>query len=435
MCQRNEAESNKGRGLAAVGDRVPRAPRRADAAGPAGHRLVKVHDETLRDGLQSASVSQPALADKLELLHRMNAVGIDSACLGMPVTSQRAAAHVRRLAQELAAERMPIQAACAARTLPGDIAAIAEVAQHTGAPVCVMAFVGISPIRMYTEDWSLRDVIEDVRTAVRFARREGLDVCLVTEDTTRSHPQTAVDSYTAALDAGAERICICDTVGHAVPATAGTVVRRLRQGLAARGFPHVGIDWHGHNDRGLALANSLAAAAAGADRLHGTALGLGERAGNTPMEQLLVNLREDGLRRGDLRSLPQYCAIASRGCGVAIPPQQPLVGPDAYRTATGVHAAAIRKAERLSGKELAERVYTAIPASSVGRRQQIDVGPCSGRSNVLHWLHKHGIAERPRVVQAIRSAAARANRVLTDAELTAMAAAGQATPQLADHAA
>jgi 2-isopropylmalate synthase len=391
----------------------------------------------LRDGLQSASACQATLAAKLELLHRMHAVGIDSACLGMPVTSPQAAAHVQRLAQELVTKRMPLQAACAARTVTADIAAVADVAQRTGAPMWVMAFVGISPIRMYVEDWSLRHVIDGVRDAVRFARREGLRVCLVTEDTTRSRPEMALDVYLAALDCGAERICICDTVGHAVPATAAAVVARLRRGLTARGFRDTGIDWHGHNDRGLALASSLAAAAAGADRLHGTALGIGERAGNAPMEQLLANLREAGLRRGDLRSLPDYCAAASRGLGVAIPPSQPLVGRDAYRTAAGVHAAAICKAERLGDTGLAERVYAAIPASSVGRAQRIDVGPCSGRSNVLHWLRAQGIAASPRVVRAIGSVAARANRVLTDSELTAIAeralqpAEGRSHPHLA----
>jgi len=382
---------------------------------------VLIHDETLRDGLQSPSVTQPTLDKKLELLHLMYKIGVVSADLGMPVSSSTSRMHVRRLAAEIADCRLPIAAACAARTTLADITAVAEIAQATGLPISVMAFVGISPVRMLAEQWSKDFVIATTREALTFARREGIEVCIVTEDTTRSRIRIALDVYAAALEAGAERICICDTVGYATPWGAAAVVNQISLGLAERGFPGVGIDWHGHNDRGLATANSLAAASAGADRLHGTALGIGERAGNAATEQLLVNLHAIGWRAGDLSLLTQYCELVAESCGVSTSVGQPFVGRDVFRTSAGVHAAAIRKAEHIGGRWLAERIYTGIPASTVGRTQVIDVGPGSGRANILCWLDAHGITPRPSLIQRMQDAIAGADQVLTDQQLLAIA--------------
>ncbi len=389
---------------------------------PAPERDVLVHDETLRDGLQSPSVMQPTLDDKIELVNFMQRIGVNSVDLGMPAASQTIKDHVTRLVTEIAIDRLPVSIACAARTTRPDIAAVAEIAQRTGQPVSVMAFVGISPIRMYVEQWSVVPLLQEVQDAVAFARREGLQVCIVTEDTTRSRPEVAIDVYAAALHAGAERVCICDTVGYATPWGAAAVVDCLRRGLVERGFPDVEIDWHGHNDRGLAVANSLAAVCSGACRLHGTALGIGERAGNAQIEQLLVNLCDIGWRATTLADLPGYCELAGRIFGVNIPCNQPFVGADAYRTATGVHAAAIRKAQRLGDNWLAERVYSGIPASLVGRTQVIEVGPGSGRSNILAWLQSQGLTDDPLIVRRIQRAVAGASRIFTSQELLALVA-------------
>ncbi|WP_133849195.1 LeuA family protein [Labedaea rhizosphaerae] len=394
-----------------------------DLARPAApSRPVQVHDETLRDGLQSPSVTQPTLPERLELLHLMHRIGVDSVDLGMPVTGPVAARQVRRLAEEIRTERLGLSASCAARTVRADIAAVARAAQDSGLPMWVMAFVGTSPIRLYVEGWSAAKVLADVRDAVAFARREGLRVCLVTEDTTRSKLDMTLDVYAAGLVEGAERVCVCDTVGHATPWGAAALVTAVRAGLADRGFPDVGIDWHGHNDRGLAVANSLAAAQSGADRVHGSALGIGERAGNAALEQLLVNLDDIGWRSFDPAQLPRYCALVARSCGVPIPANHPFFGADVYRTATGVHAAAISKARESGDNWLAERVYAGIPAGRVGVRQRIEVGPGSGRANIVHWLRAHDIAADSPLVQRIRDAVAGATRVLSDAELLAIVA-------------
>lgn len=386
---------------------------------------VQIHDETLRDGLQGPSVSQPLLEERLGLLHQMDQIGVDSVDLGMPVSHPNARMHVERMANEIRDCHLSMSAVCAARAVQGDIAEVADVAQKAGVQMWAMAFVGVSPIRMYVEDWTAQRVMANVREAVSFARKEGVRVCIVTEDTTRSPSGSALDVYAAALDAGAERICACDTVGFAVPWGAGALVTQLREGLAARGFPGIGIDWHGHNDRGLAVANSIAAVVAGADRVHATALGIGERAGNCALEQLLVNLHELGWRKGDLTGLPAYCHEVARVCAVPVPAGQPLVGVDAYRTATGVHAAAVRKALALGDNYLAERVYNGVPPSLLGLQQRIEIGPGSGRANILHWLETNGIAADPAVTDALGSAVHDATRLLSDTELMSIVAAAR----------
>src|SRR5439155_27083764 len=146
--------------------------------------------------------------------------------------------------------------------------------------------------------------------------------------------------------------------------------------------------WHRHCDRGRAVAECLAALVAGAECVHGCALGLGERVGNTQMDQMLVNLKLMGIppwAERDVSKLKQYCQAVSRATGVPIPANYPVVGEDAFRTATGVHAAAVIKAYKKNDTELADAVYSGVPAKLFGLEQIIDVGPMSGKSNVLFW--------------------------------------------------
>ncbi len=387
---------------------------------------VELNDETLRDGLQSPSVRQPTLAERMRLLELMDRLGVDAASIGMPATgavAKRIALELARFAGE-AAPRLRLH--CAARTVVADIRPIADISQAVGRPVEVMAFIGSSPLRMRAEGWSPSRVERAVRQAVHFAVAEGLPVCLVTEDSTRARPQWLRRLCHAALEEGATRICLCDTVGHAIPYGAAALVRHVRREvLDAAGFAHVPIDWHGHDDRGLALANALAAIEAGASRVHGTALGIGERCGNVAMDQLLVNLRLLGDGR-DLAALGEYCATAAAACGRAIPPDYPVVGRDAFRTATGVHAAAVAKAELAGDTRLADLVYSGVPASDFGRGQQIGVGPASGRWNVLSWLRRHGLPADPPVVERVLAAARASTHVLTDRELAGLVTADPA---------
>ncbi|RMD92324.1 MAG: 2-isopropylmalate synthase, partial [Calditrichaeota bacterium] len=222
--------------------------------------------------------------------------------------------------------------------------------------------------------------------------------------------------YTAAIRMGARRICCADTVGHATPRGAAAIIRFLRE-LVDEIDPEVKIDWHGHKDRGLSVANTLAAIEAGADRVHGSALGIGERCGNTPMEHILVNCKLLNWIDNDLSKLYRYTEVASRATQIPIPKNYPIVGEDAFRTGTGVHAAAIIKAKKKGDDWLADRVYSGVPASWFGRKQSIEIGPMSGESNIIYWLEEHGFEAKPEWVKAIFAAAKQTNQTLTEPEI------------------
>jgi isopropylmalate/homocitrate/citramalate synthase len=385
---------------------------------PARPKRVMLDDETLRDGLQSPSVKTPTIGQKIEILHLIDQLGIDTADIGLAGAGPQVAADVERLAREIVDARLRVRANCAARTTLADIRPIAEISQRTGLRMEVGAFIGSSPIRQYTEGWTIEWLLKNTEDAIRFAVAEGLDVMYVTEDTTRADPATLRRLYECAIGAGARRICLADTVGHATPWGASAVVKFTAQLIKDSGAD-VEIDWHGHRDRDLAIINSIAALEAGATRVHAAALGIGERVGNTPMDLLLVNLVVMGFLERDLTPLMPYCETVSAACGVPIPDNYPVVGKDAFRTATGVHAAAVVKAWKKGDRDLMDAVYSAIPASLVGREQTIEVGPMSGRSNVVFWLEKHGIPCTDPVVDRVFAKAKSSTTVLTEAEILA----------------
>ena len=350
---------------------------------------VELDDETLRDGLQNPSVVDPPVDRKIELLHLMVELGIHSADIGLPGAGPRARESCLALAREIADNGLPISANCAARTVIADIEPIAALSQATGLRLEVGAFIGSSPIRKYAEGWDDERLLRSTTEAVTFAVNEGIDVMYVTEDTTRSRPETLRTLYLAAIESGARRICLADTVGHATPFGVRALVRFARE-LVAESGEEVKIDWHGHRDRGLGMPNALAAIEEGVDRVHGTALGIGERVGNTEMDLLLVNLHLLGMHDHDLTALPEYCRLTAEMCELDIPNSYPVVGHDAFRTGTGVHASAIIKAMEMGDEWLVDWVYSGVPASLVGCEQTIEISPVSGMSNVRYWLTAHG---------------------------------------------
>jgi isopropylmalate/homocitrate/citramalate synthase len=378
--------------------------------------VVMLDDETLRDGLQSPSVRCPTIEEKLRILHLIDALGIDTADIGLPGAGAHVVRDVERLAREIADQRLKVTANCAARTLVADIKPVVEISQRVGIPIECGAFIGSSPLRQYAEGWAIDQLLKLTEDAIAFAVREGIPVMYVTEDTTRADPDTLRRLYSTAIRAGASRVCIADTVGHATPIGTAAVVRFVAQVVEECGGG-VGIDWHGHRDRDLAVINSLAALEAGATRLHGAAIGIGERVGNTPMDMLLVNLVLMGYIERDLSPLVEYCQAVSDATGVAIPPNYPVVGRDAFRTATGVHAAAVIKAYRKKDQALVDAVYSAVPASLVGREQEIEVGPMSGKSNVVFWLEKRGIPATDAIVEQIFARAKASTSVLGEDEI------------------
>lgn len=379
---------------------------------------IQLDDETLRDGLQSPSALDPDLDTKIELIHLMDRLGIDTANVGLPGAGDRARDHIFGLANEMKDLAITPNVAC--RTMIGDIAPAAEIQQKTGAPVEVCAFIGSSPIRFYTENWEVEKMVQLSSEAVAFAVKEEMPVMFVTEDTTRANPDTLRALYGAAIDAGASRLCVCDTCGHASPTGVRKLIRFVK-GIAEEKGVDVGIDWHGHRDRGLGLINALVAIEAGATRVHATALGVGERAGNTEMDLLLVNLALTHWIDRDLTALGAYVQKASDAIGIPFPENYPVFGKDAFETATGVHAAAVVKAFRKGDAWLADRVYSGVPAGMFGLEQKILVGPMSGKSNVSWVLEKNGVDATDEMIQRVLEVAKKSKHNLSDAEVVAAA--------------
>jgi 2-isopropylmalate synthase len=385
---------------------------------PAGRVLLT--DESLRDGLQSPSVKDPTIDEKLRILHLMEKLGINFLDMGLPGAGPRAFADVERLAREIRDSKLKIRGNCAARTHQNDIRPVAEIQQKVGIPIEVATFIGSSPIRRYAEDWSDDFLLKTTESAVKYARSIDLEVMYVTEDTTRCDPETVKRLYKTAIECGARAIVICDTCGHVTPSGVAALMQFVLDEVVKPSGEEVRVDWHGHCDRGLAVANSLAALAAGADCVHACAIGIGERVGNTQMDQMLVNLKLMGVspwEQQDLTCLKEYCETVSQATGVPIPRNYPVMGEDAFRTATGVHAAAVIKAFRKNDLELANTVYSGVPSHYFGMEQIIEIGPMSGKSNVIFWLERKGLKPDDETVERIFQKAKQSNRTLRDHEI------------------
>lgn len=384
-------------------------------------KAVQILDDTLRDGLQSPSARQPNISQKKKIIDELNSLGVHGVTLGLPGAGEKSLRDIIDLALHISAKHHELEMVSAVRTHPDDVAAHIRSCQASGQSITASLFIGSSPIRRMVENWSIADLMNMSMQSIRTCVREGLPVMFVTEDTTRSRPQDIATLYKAAIDEGASRICVADTVGSADMSGTRSIIEFVKAIIEKSGAD-VKLDWHGHNDRGLALANSLTALLAGADRIHATVLGLGERTGNTPLDQMLINLRLMGAQNtGDFERLMHTCDAVSTHCNAALPDNYPALGRDAFRTSTGVHAAAVAKARNLGDAWLADRIYSSVPASWFGREQKIEVGAMSGRNNVEHWLDQNcsgmPTPERTDAVSRILAIAKNAPTVMTDRQI------------------
>lgn len=377
---------------------------------------VELDDETLRDGLQSPSVKAPTIDQKIEILHMMENLGIQSADIGLPGAGPHVLEHVIILAKEIVNNKMKIRPNCAARTLKQDITPIIEASQKAGIKIEACTFIGSSPIRQYAEGWSTDQLLKFTEDAVTYAVQNGLDVMYVTEDTTRAKPEDIRRMYQTAIRCGATRVCISDTVGHATCEGIHRIINYMKEIIFMTNLD-IKIDWHGHNDRGLGVSNAICAIQAGVNRVHGTGIGVGERVGNVAMDQLMVNLKMKKWIHNDLSTLPEYCQKVADYTGVPIPINYPIFGKDAFRTATGVHAAAILKSLNMGDTELVDRVYSSVPANMFGLEQVVEIGPLSGESNVIFWLKKRKIEPRQELVKKIFDAAKKSTTILSDEQI------------------
>jgi len=384
-------------------------------------KRVDLHDETLRDGIQCPSVHDPSIEEKMRVVRLLDEVGVYSVNVGLPGAGSRAVDDSQILVEFIRDEGLAIKPGCAARTLANDITPIIEITQRTGVPIEIMTFLGSSPIRMYAESWDDDKLEELTRGAVKLGIDNDMPTSFVTEDTVRSHPSTLRRLFSAAVEEGAQRLVLCDTVGHATPNGVFNLVHfadSVLRGLGARDT--VQLDWHGHNDRGFGTVNGLYAIEAGCDRVHGCVLGVGERVGNTQLDLMLVNLRLFGVDDRELEKLAELVELVSEACHVPIPVNYPVFGKDAFRTGTGVHAAAVIKADGKGDTWLSDRIYSGVPASWFGREQEIEIGHQSGVSNVRFWLRKRGIDDSDELVKAIFDYAKTTNRLLETEEIMAI---------------
>jgi len=411
--RQNQAYSNKNRLIFDWNEKNPRYPFRIKNSRL--NKKVELNDETLRDGLQATYIKHPTLNQKIHLLELMEKLGIESANIGFPVSGSTQKGDIIKLINFASRNKLNIGLECGGRVVLKDVEEIVDVSQRTGKKLEAGLFIGSSKIRHLVEKWDLKDMTSKIEESISFAKRNNLSVMFVTEDTTRAFPKTIDSLYKCAINNGADRICVSDTVGHANPWSTYQLLSYIKDKII-RG-QDIKLDWHGHNDRGLAVANSLSAAYAGADRIQATALGVGERAGNTSMVELIINLQLENFIDKKLEFLDGYARYASKILGHAIQSNYPIVGRDVFKTATGVHASAIKKALEMGDDHIAGIVYSAIDPRTFGREVEILIGPMSGKANVEYVLTKLNFQIDAKVVEFILTKTKTERRMLSEREV------------------
>ena len=380
-------------------------------------------DETLRDGLQSPSARNPTIAEKIELLSYMERLGMQKVDLGLPGAGPFHLEHIEALLAHIKDNDYSIRPGCAVRTLMSDIEPLVDLQAKYEMEIQASAFLGTSPIRQYAEGWTMEKLLSTMETAVSYAVDNDVPVMFVTEDTTRSKPEDIKKIYHRAMELGVRRLCICDTCGHVTPNGVKKLLSFIDEEVIKDGGYQrrdIEVNWHGHQDRGLGVANNIAAVEAGADVIHGTALGIGERAGNAPLDQTLVNFSLMGIINNDLTLLDEYMKKANQYIEVPLPRNYPVFGKDAFETGTGVHASAVIKAMKKGDHWLADRVYSGVPAGEFGLQQKVRIGHMAGRSNIIWWLESRGIEASDELVSHIFDVAKSQRRLMEDSEIEAV---------------
>jgi isopropylmalate/homocitrate/citramalate synthase len=376
---------------------------------------VRIDDDTLRDGLQGAYAPRIPLEHQQEFLRLTDAVGVDWSVIGFPSSSPEAMAQCRSLIEFAARERLRILPTLLARTHMADVAPLAQLAAGCAAPFMVELFVGTSPLRRHVEGWTLDQLLGRIRSACRPLVDTGVPVGLSLEDASRTPPGELAELIRAGVDGGVERLTLCDTVGDSLPEGAGRLTAHAKE-ILDKHHARCALAWHGHNDKGCAVGNSIAAVQAGADVVSGTFLGLGERTGNASLEQVIAYLHLAGSRRFRVDLLPRLAARLAELAGQAVPLTAPIVGMQAFATTAGVHAAALIKARGL-GPGFEDYIYSGVPASAFGRRQAVLLGPMSGLANARNALELSGRAQDEALAQDLLAHAKKLARWMSPEEI------------------
>ena len=380
---------------------------------------VTLLDESLRDGIQSSFVKTPNLEEQKRLIQAMDEVGIEFLDIGFPGSGKAVFDTIAALLAHVRQKSFRIVPTCAARTHRGDIQPIVELSEIFGSAIEPLVFVAASPIRQLVEEWTSNDILFLIEDSLRFSRSQGLNPTLVIEDATRSSKEILTAIYKLAMELDVHRIVLCDTVGFCTPDSTQRIVEWTFSYFAEHTYK-MNLDWHGHNDKGLGVANSIRAFQSGCDRIHGTALGIGERAGNTAIDQLIVNLYLEGYGQWSTSKLKQYIVKSAQAYDITVPQNYPVFGDSVFSTASGIHASAIIKAEKTGNPDLTNYVYSAVPATDFDRKNTIEINATSGKSNVKYFLESKGLTFSDYHINEVLAYAKRIGRTLTSEEILQM---------------
>ncbi len=351
-----------------------------------GLENVEIEDDTLRDGLQGAFVRKPTVDEKIELFTLSSAIGCQHAVVGFPASSPQEMADSRRIVQAIQERGLKQQPWMLSRALVSDLEPIIALQRESDIPIGAAFFMGTSPLRRVVEKWDWDQVLRNVETAVAYCVENGVPFSLSIEDASRTPPEELRQLIQIGAKANGFSISICDTVGESTPDGAAQLVRFTREEIAKENAD-TRVLWHGHNDRGMAVANSAAAAEAGARIIGGSFLGIGERTGNAALEQVILYLYQNGATQWRIDHLVNYCEKLSEYTNTPISNEMPLIGSQAFATCTGTHSAAVLKARAIS-VDYEDYIFSAVPASKLGLPQNIMIGPTSGLANARHVLQR-----------------------------------------------
>ncbi len=363
--------------------------RRKDLRLPSTPDRVWIWDETLRDGEQTAGTLL-TVDEKVEIAKLMDEVGVAVIAAGFPMVSEAERRTIKLLSDEGFTQA---KLAAPARAVIGDIQACLD----SGAEI-IPIFIAPSRLRLeFQLRMTLDEAIERLERCTDYGVEHGAEIAYVVEDATRSEIDTIVKISHAAVEAGANKIIIADTVGFSRPAAIQFIVKQVTQELSDLTKKSFDMGIHVHNDFGLASANTLAAIEMGITYPHVCVNGFGERAGNAALEEVVMALEilygvKTGIKTARLFELSK---LVERAFAIPIPVHKAIVGQNAFNHGSGIHVHATL-AHSLS--------YEPIPPEMVGRKRSFYLGKFAGRHLIEYVLKKNNIPATKQQVQEIAQA-------------------------------
>lgn len=353
---------------------------------------VEIDDETWRDGIQGTHVvHHPNTNQKALYIERAVTLGfIDHLDIGFPASGPMHRDEIVTLIDFSQKKKLPVTFSTAGRGAAiDDIKSIIEIAQRTGENVEADLFIDVSYLRADVEGWSRDERLRQTMRNIVLAKKEGLSVMFVPERASVTSPKELLEACVMAADEGVDRIAFADTTGALTPHGTSQLLRTMFENLGKR-YPKIRFDFHEHDDLNMGIANCVVAAMEGIDRLHATARGIGERAGNVSLEKLLVVLNLQGFRDVDTSHIQAFARMAADILSVPIVSHEPIVGEKSPETASGVHASTYEKVRK--GENLPP-IYFAYDPRDVGLTAKVRIGPVSGLANVYAYCAELGIRD------------------------------------------